>query len=493
MSAFYFSHLGKTLIAKAVADAHGGTFLALSPSEVKSKWVGDSDKNVSKVFEQAKQKKTILFIDEIDTFMRKRSEEESDHERSLKNQFLISIDDFSKNMTHDSALICATNTKHQLDDALLRRIKCHVFCGLPDLNERAALIKYHIKRSKINCTLTDVDVITLAESTEFYSGSDLETVIELAAMGPIAELQNATHFLLIDGKYQPCQPNTLDARKIQLKDIEYDALAPARLLTLQDFLEILKRRKATTDKVKYEKYLTERAFNTETEATQQINTNARKSPFQQEIDTIFKPANEQEEQLSHSLRVFKQFERYVQSANNLGSEVAANIKLLSIMTIISVILAMLLFPTILWWFISAISLGFLLNTVFVPLAALLQQSLVNEDGINMREMLLHHSLEQFSGLVIFVFVTALAYTDKLPYFNYSRFRFINISILFFFTYSICLQISTIINFFILQSRYNQRSIKGLLHVTKLVFITVKNKFIKSKRRFDQGLLLEHQD
>ncbi|CAF1356748.1 unnamed protein product [Didymodactylos carnosus] len=332
---------GKTLMAKAVADAHGGAFVSLDPGNVKMKYVGESESFVKDVFDKAKHEKTIIFIDEIDAFMRKRTTDEREHDRSLKTQFLISIDDFSKNMTADSALICATNTKDQLDDSLLRRFKYHLFCDLPDINERSELIKYYLKHGNFDIDMSEPEILKLAEATDLYSGSDIQTVVDLAAQNPVRELMTATHFLTsTDGRYMPCKPDTTGAVQMRLKDIPEDRLTPVRLLHYDDFVAALIRCQPTTNMRKYEAYLKEHSVKNEAELTQQINT---------EFQT------EQEECLHHFPQLLKEFRRYF----------IANFRILFLLTVIIIISSALYYcRTILNRLFMFTSLGVLVWAIF---------------------------------------------------------------------------------------------------------------------------------
>ena len=109
---------GKTMIAKAIACEVGAKFYAIKSSDIVSKWVGDSEKNIASLFEEAnKQERAIIFIDEMDSLFKKRGEDPNNDKRV--NEFLQQIDGFaSKN--ENLLVLGATNRPWDIDDAAKR-------------------------------------------------------------------------------------------------------------------------------------------------------------------------------------------------------------------------------------------------------------------------------------------------------------------------------------------------------------------------------------
>ena len=180
---------GKTMIAKAIASECGSTFFNISASSLTSKWVGESEKTVKSLFKIAYKKvPSIIFIDEIDSILSKRSESENEATKRLKTEFLIQFDGLGSNTNARLLVIAATNRPMDLDEALLRRLPKRVYCGPLDEDGRFEFIKKVINRVKTN--LSDDDIREIAKKTNDYSNSDLMELCREAAYQPVRELTN---------------------------------------------------------------------------------------------------------------------------------------------------------------------------------------------------------------------------------------------------------------------------------------------------------------
>jgi spastin len=180
---------GKTLIAKAIASECGSTFFNISASSLTSKWVGESEKTVKSLFKIAyKKAPSIIFIDEIDSILSKRSESENEATKRLKTEFLIQFDGLGSNTNAKLLVIAATNRPMDLDEALLRRLPKRVYCGPLDEDGRFEFIKKVINRVETN--LSDDDIREIAKRTNDYSNSDLMELCREAAYQPVRELSN---------------------------------------------------------------------------------------------------------------------------------------------------------------------------------------------------------------------------------------------------------------------------------------------------------------
>ena len=180
---------GKTLIAKAIASECGSTFFNISASSLTSKWVGESEKTVKSLFKIAYKKvPSIIFIDEIDSILSKRSESENEATKRLKTEFLIQFDGLGSNTNARLLVIAATNRPMDLDEALLRRLPKRVYCGPLDEDGRFEFIKKVINRVETN--LSDDDIREIAKKTNDYSNSDLMELCREAAYQPVKELTN---------------------------------------------------------------------------------------------------------------------------------------------------------------------------------------------------------------------------------------------------------------------------------------------------------------
>ena len=175
---------GKTLLAKAVAGETDVPFFSMSGSDFVEMFVGVGASRVRDLFRQAKEKAPcIIFIDEIDAVGRARANGAmmggNDERESTLNQLLTEMDGFGTNS--GVIIMAATNRADILDKALLRagRFDRQIHVDLPDLNERKAVFKVHLKPIKVDKSL-DIDL--LARQTPGFSGADIANVCNEAAL-----------------------------------------------------------------------------------------------------------------------------------------------------------------------------------------------------------------------------------------------------------------------------------------------------------------------
>jgi spastin len=191
---------GKTMIAKAIASECKSTFFNISASSLTSKWVGESEKTVKSLFKVAyKRVPSIIFIDEIDSILSKRSENENEATKRLKTEFLIQFDGLGSNTNAKLLVIAATNRPMDLDEALLRRLPKRVYCAPLDEDGRFEFLKKVINRVETN--LSDEDIREIAKKTNDYSNSDLMELCREAAYQPVREL--TTDEILKIKKFRP--------------------------------------------------------------------------------------------------------------------------------------------------------------------------------------------------------------------------------------------------------------------------------------------------
>jgi len=172
---------GKTMIAQAVANETNANFISVRGPQMLSKWVGESEKAIREIFRKARQvSPAIIFFDELDAIAPMRGLEESSHvmERVV-NQLLAELDGLDS--LKDVVVIGATNRPDILDPALLRsgRFDRLLLVGPPDKLGRYEILKIHAKRIPNS---EDVNLEELAELTEGYVGSDLDSLCCEAAM-----------------------------------------------------------------------------------------------------------------------------------------------------------------------------------------------------------------------------------------------------------------------------------------------------------------------
>ncbi|MBQ6188694.1 MAG: ATP-dependent zinc metalloprotease FtsH [Bacteroidaceae bacterium] len=175
---------GKTLLAKAVAGEAAVPFFTMSGSDFVEMFVGVGASRVRDLFRQAKENSPcIIFIDEIDAVGRARSRNAimggNDERESTLNQLLTEMDGFGTNS--GVIILAATNRADILDKALLRagRFDRQIHVDLPDVNERKAIFKVHLRPLK---TDKDLDIDFLARQTPGFSGADIANVCNEAAL-----------------------------------------------------------------------------------------------------------------------------------------------------------------------------------------------------------------------------------------------------------------------------------------------------------------------
>lgn len=184
---------GKTLLAKAVAGEANVPFFSMSGSDFVEMFVGVGASRVRDLFQKAKEKAPcIVFIDEIDAVGRARGKNPNmganDERENTLNQLLTEMDGFGTNS--GVIILAATNRADILDKALLRagRFDRQIYVELPELNDRVAIFKVHLKGIK---TDDSVDVELLARQTPGFSGADIANVCNEAAL--IAARHNKDH------------------------------------------------------------------------------------------------------------------------------------------------------------------------------------------------------------------------------------------------------------------------------------------------------------
>ena len=175
---------GKTLLAKAVAGEAGVPFFTISGSDFVEMFVGVGASRVRDLFRQAKENSPcIIFIDEIDAVGRARSRNSmmggNDERESTLNQLLTEMDGFGTNS--GVIILAATNRADILDKALLRagRFDRQIHVDLPDVNERKAIFKVHLRPLKVD---KDLDIDFLSRQTPGFSGADIANVCNEAAL-----------------------------------------------------------------------------------------------------------------------------------------------------------------------------------------------------------------------------------------------------------------------------------------------------------------------
>ena len=188
---------GKTMIAKAIASQSKSMFFNISASSLMSKWIGESEKLVRTLFALASfYQPSVVFIDEIDSLLTSRSENENEASRRIKTEFLVQLDGAGTNINDRILIIGATNRPQEIDDAFVRRLSKRLYIPLPNKVSRKQLIMRVLEKERKNNNKYEInenDIDDIVNRTKGYSGSDLINVCKEAAMMPIRSIEDITN------------------------------------------------------------------------------------------------------------------------------------------------------------------------------------------------------------------------------------------------------------------------------------------------------------
>jgi SpoVK/Ycf46/Vps4 family AAA+-type ATPase len=223
---------GKTLLAAAAAAEIDGYFINVDAASMMSKWLGEAEKNVSKLFSMARKLHdnegvpVLIFVDEIDSLLGNRNSEVGGEVR-VKNQFLTEMDGINgKSRESKLYVIGATNKPWSLEAGFLRRFQKRIYVSLPNRASRTHLFGQYTKRLQMESSLKIED---LAKLTDGYSGSDVKDICQSVQLRVVDELFQSG------------------------KGLDSDAYT--RSITESDFKEILKMRRPSVSLYMIRAYL----------------------------------------------------------------------------------------------------------------------------------------------------------------------------------------------------------------------------------------------
>jgi SpoVK/Ycf46/Vps4 family AAA+-type ATPase len=210
---------GKTILAAATANELDGYFINVDGSSMMSKWLGEAEKNVSRLFKMAHSyaeregKPVILFIDELDSLLGERANEIGGEVRS-RNQFLTEMDGINgKGKETRLYVIGATNKPWSLDHPFLRRFQKRIYVSLPSVEAREKLFSLYANQLKLD---SKVRLHTLASIFDGYSASDIKDICQAVQLKVVNEMFHSSRYKEpIDGEApaQPCDIGMKDFRE----------------------------------------------------------------------------------------------------------------------------------------------------------------------------------------------------------------------------------------------------------------------------------------
>lgn len=178
---------GKTMIAKAIAHEIDATFFVVSPAQLLSKWVGEAEQNIEKLFDLARaEAPSVIFLDEIEALVPKRQSDSSSVMQRVVPQILQELEGFDRGADRALLFVGATNKPWMLDEAMMRpgRLDARIYVGLPDAPARFRLLEIYLGDRPL---AGDVDMGVLCDRLEGYSGADIKAIGQQAAHRPFME------------------------------------------------------------------------------------------------------------------------------------------------------------------------------------------------------------------------------------------------------------------------------------------------------------------
>ena len=249
---------GKSFLAKAAATEMKGKFFSVSAANIVSKFMGESERLVKGLFDLArKNKPAIIFMDEIDSVLSARSENENDATRRLKTEFLIQMQGVG-NDDEGILVLGATNIPWGLDPAVRRRFQKKIYISLPEEEARVTMFELNLRDSPNSLTKEELE--DLAYKTNGYSGSDIANVSQEAEYEPLRRCQNAEYFKKVyneggDYNYVPCSPSEPGAMKMRMSELPEKEKLREPDVCYEDFLLAIQKIKPTVSNADLDKQI----------------------------------------------------------------------------------------------------------------------------------------------------------------------------------------------------------------------------------------------
>jgi transitional endoplasmic reticulum ATPase len=203
--------VGKTLLAKAIANETDAYFTSINGPEIMSKFYGESEQRLREIFDDAKKHApAIIFVDEIDAIAPKRDEVIGEVERRVVAQLLTLMDGLENR--GNVIVIAATNRPNAVDPALRRpgRFDREIEIPLPDKQGRMEIFQIHTRNMPLS---DDVSLEKLSDMTHGYTGADLASLVREAAMYALRR-----YLPKIDLNQDKIPPDVLDSMRVTMDD-----------------------------------------------------------------------------------------------------------------------------------------------------------------------------------------------------------------------------------------------------------------------------------
>jgi len=213
---------GKTFIVQALANEIKAVLIDVSPATIMSKWLGEAEKNVERVFTMAREiarkgRPVIIFIDEVDALFQEYGDEIG-AEKRVREQFKIEMEGLKakEDIKLPLFVIGATNKPWKLDIGFIRRFDKRIYVKPPDAEVRRKLFEYYINTLSKVFDTRDVDINVLVEQTENYSPDDIKKIVK-------------------------------EVQENIVEEIHESGSRTDRRITTEDFLKVIKSRKPSID------------------------------------------------------------------------------------------------------------------------------------------------------------------------------------------------------------------------------------------------------
>ena len=210
---------GKTMLAKAVAAEAGCCFINMQTSTMLNMYYGETQKLVLGLFGLAlKLQPSVIFIDEIDTFLRSRNAVDHESTTMLKAQFMSLWDGLLSAGNHQVIILAATNRPSDVDEAILRRLPLRFAVSRPNAVQRKSILRLVLAEENYD----ELDLDELARRSEGMSGSDLHELCRSAAMCRVREYVTQQEQSEIDDEEIDTEvgDDEFGLRSMQMKDFE---------------------------------------------------------------------------------------------------------------------------------------------------------------------------------------------------------------------------------------------------------------------------------